>query len=520
MAESVSNGSGTHGSNGNGDDSSTRAAMKDFWDGHCTTASLQDVMLDSKAKSLDESEKPEILAMLPALKGMRVLELGAGIGRYTGTLAETAQHVTSVDFVEQFVEKNRQINGVQHPNITFVSGDAMKLDYEENSFDIVFSNWLLMYISDAELEELTKRMLRWVKVGGHVFFRESCFRQSGDRPRDLSNPTKYRDPKHYHHTFETAYCESAASATACGFELDFSRCVRTYLQMKNNPHQMCWSWSKVIVDKKTKSNDDFYGFQSMRQFLDQQQYSVNGILRYEKMFGKNYVSTGGPETTAEFVPMLKLQEGEQVMDVGSGLGGGALYMAENYGVDVLGLDLSTNMVHIALARAVSCSTGSVLYEVSDITKRQFPDESFDVIYSRDTLLHIPNKAEVFKKFFRWLKPGGRILISDYCCGEGEWSDSFKTYVEQRHYTLHSVKHYGQILRDAGFAEVVADDRSRQFCDVLLREVKRASAERSELVKEFSEKDYDDLVTGWKAKVERVNAGDQCWGLFFGRKLSA
>ena len=36
----------------------------------------------------------------------------------------------------------------------------------------------------------------------------------------------------------------------------------------------------------------------MREFLDEEQYSINGILRYEKMFGRNYVSTGGPETTA------------------------------------------------------------------------------------------------------------------------------------------------------------------------------------------------------------------------------
>ena len=57
--------------------------------------------------------------------------------------------------------------------------------------------------------------------------------------------------------------------------------------------------------------------------------------------------------------MLKLQSGEQVLDVGSGLGGGALYMAENYDVDVVGLDLSTNMVHIALGRAISCQNGSV-----------------------------------------------------------------------------------------------------------------------------------------------------------------
>ena len=35
----------------------------------------------------------------------------------------------------------------------------------------------------------------------------------------------------------------------------------------------------------------------MRLFLDQQQYTLNGILRYERVFGENFVSTGGLETT-------------------------------------------------------------------------------------------------------------------------------------------------------------------------------------------------------------------------------
>ena len=63
-----------------GDDAVTRGAMKAFWQEHCTTASLQDMMLDANADVLNEAEKPEIQAMMPDLKGLRVLELGAGIG--------------------------------------------------------------------------------------------------------------------------------------------------------------------------------------------------------------------------------------------------------------------------------------------------------------------------------------------------------------------------------------------------------------------------------------------------------
>ena len=53
----------------------------------------------------------------------------------------------------------------------------------------------------------------------------------------------------------------------------------------------------------------------------------------------------------EFVDILKLKPDEKVLDVGCGIGGGDFYMAEKYGVYVHGIDLSVNMVLIALERA-------------------------------------------------------------------------------------------------------------------------------------------------------------------------
>lgn len=63
-------------------------------------------------------------------------------------------------------------------------------------------------------------------------------------------------------------------------------------QMKNNPNQICW-----LLEKVPRSSDPQTGFTTFQQFLDNQQYTNRGILRYEKMFGAGYVSTGGPSTT-------------------------------------------------------------------------------------------------------------------------------------------------------------------------------------------------------------------------------
>ncbi|PON79129.1 S-adenosyl-L-methionine-dependent methyltransferase [Trema orientale] len=199
-----------------------------------------------------------------------------------------------------------------------------------------------------------------------------------------------------------------------------------------------------------RSEDD-RGFQ---KFLDNVQYKCSGILRYERVFGH--------ETTKEFVEKLELKPGQKVLDVGCGIGGGDFCMAENFGVEVVGIDLSINMITLALERAIGLKC-SVEFEVADCTKKQDPDNSFDVIYSRHTILHIQDKPALFRSFYKWLRPGGKVLISDYCKSPGTPPIEFSKYITQRGYDLHDVQAYGQMLRDVGFEDVIAEDRTAQVC---------------------------------------------------------
>lgn len=89
------------------------------------------------------------------------------------------------------------MNG-HYNNIEFKYADVTSpdLDIASGSADLVFSNWLLMYLSDEEVSDLVRRVMKWLRPGGHVFIRESCFHQSGDHKRK-NNPTHYRQPSQY-----------------------------------------------------------------------------------------------------------------------------------------------------------------------------------------------------------------------------------------------------------------------------------------------------------------------------------
>ncbi|KAH7682532.1 phosphoethanolamine N-methyltransferase protein [Dioscorea alata] len=426
-----------------------REVQKSYWMEHSQDLTVEAMMLDSRAVDLDKEERPEVLSLLPPFKGKSVLELGAGIGRFTGELAKEAGHVLALDFIETVIKKNESING-HFANASFMCADVTspELKIEDESVDLIFSNWLLMYLSDNEVENLAERMIKWLKVGGYIFFRESCFHQSGDCKRK-SNPTHYREPRFYTQVFKNCHSHNSGSDS---FELSLitCKCIGAYARNKKNQNQICWLFQKV------RSTDD-RGFQ---RFLDSVQYKSSGILRYERVFGEGFVSTGGIETTKEFVSKLELKPGQKVLDVGCGIGGGDFYMAEKFEVDVIGIDLSVNMISFALERAIGLKC-SVEFEVADCTKKTYPDNTFDVIYSRDTILHIQDKPSLFKEFFRWLKPGGKVLISDYCKNPGTPSEEFKEYIKQRGYDLHDVETYGKMLEDAGFHEVVAEDRTDQ-----------------------------------------------------------
>ena len=199
--------------------------------------------------------------------------------------------------------------------------------------------------------------------------------------------------------------------------------------------------------------------------LDTGQYTVKEIKKYEAVYGRNFISPGGLATAQEFTALLDLQPGMQVLDVGCGIGGGAFYMAEHYGVQVHGLDLSANMLEIARERCREAGlTEQVTFTHGDILT--FAGQAgYDRIYSRDVFLHIHDKARLFQQLQACLKPGGRLLFTDYCCGEGEKSAEFAAYIQQRHYDLGTVAEHRHWLEQAGLAVMTAGLTRVARCEV-------------------------------------------------------
>jgi cyclopropane fatty-acyl-phospholipid synthase-like methyltransferase len=121
-----------------------------------------------------------------------------------------------------------------------------------------------------------------------------------------------------------------------------------------------------------------------------------------------------PNESNQIPTQLKIVEDSNVLELGCGSGGYAIYVAERTACRITGIDLNAQAIRNAnrLAR-VRDMIPQVRFLRHDLTKKlPYDPDTFDAIFANDVLCHIPNRPILLSDIFRILKPGGRMLYSD------------------------------------------------------------------------------------------------------------
>src|SRR3954453_4979343 len=167
----------------------------------------------------------------------------------------------------------------------------------------------------------------------------------------------------------------------------------------------------------------------------------------------------GVLATGELVALLNPEPGERLLDIGSGIGGPARWIASRCGVHVTGVDLNPEFCAAArVLNAASGMTDRVTILEGSALDLPVPDAAFDRAYSQNVAMNIADKPRFYREAFRALVPGGMLALSNNCAGAaGEpyfpvpWATTRETSF------LDSIEQTRAELEDSGFEIVSFED---------------------------------------------------------------
>jgi tocopherol O-methyltransferase len=174
----------------------------------------------------------------------------------------------------------------------------------------------------------------------------------------------------------------------------------------------------------------------------------------------------------------QLNQTSQILDVGCGIGGSTLYLAEKFGASATGITLSPVQANRATERAEAAGLADrTQFQVADALAMPFPDASFDLVWSLESGEHMPDKQQFLQECHRVLKPGGTFLMATWCHRP---TPPTLTESEQQHlekiYRVYCLPHvislpdYAQLAQTLGFEAIQTADWSEAvapFWDVVI-----------------------------------------------------
>jgi phosphoethanolamine N-methyltransferase len=242
------------------------------------------------------------------------------------------------------------------------------------------------------------------------------------------------------------------------------------------------------------------------------EYDDAAIRFLEALWGEGYLSPGGPDEVDRVVAGLDLT-GRRVLDIGCGSGGIALHLIERHGAgNVTGFDVEGPVIAAARARATMRGlAGRTDFIQGAPGPLPFADRSFDVVFSKDALLHVADKDAVFREIFRVLKPGGAFAASNWMIAhDGEPSPDMKAYVaaEGLSFSMASPQRYRRAMERAGFAGIAITDRNPWYREVARSELARLKGPlRAAAVAAAGEAYVDKNIRTWEAMQKVLDSGE-------------
>jgi SAM-dependent methyltransferase len=143
-------------------------------------------------------------------------------------------------------------------------------------------------------------------------------------------------------------------------------------------------------------------------------------LTPEQLGALDQFHTRGLAATAELAKLAGITADMSVLDVGSGVGGPARFLAATYGCQIVGVDLSDPFVDAArYLTGRTGQSGQVSFQSASALELPFDDGRFDAVLLQHVAMNISDRAGLYREIRRVLKQGGRFATYDVVLNGGE-----------------------------------------------------------------------------------------------------
>jgi ubiquinone/menaquinone biosynthesis C-methylase UbiE len=248
------------------------------------------------------------------------------------------------------------------------------------------------------------------------------------------------------------------------------------------------------------------------QATDDSEYGDAMVGALELVWGAGFLSPGGPEEVARVVAGLDLT-GATVLDIGCGVGGIDLLLVEAHGAGrVVGIDVEAANIERAQAEAERRGlAGHTEFVTVAPGPLPFAAERFDVVFSKDAIIHIPDKDALFKDAFRVLVPGGWFAASDWLRrDDAPPSAEMRRYIEAEglSFAMASPERYRKAMTAAGFDETAVIDRNPWYAGTARAELAAISGPlRARLLELVGEAEAARQTQVWERMLVVLDSGE-------------
>lgn len=247
--------------------------------------------------------------------------------------------------------------------------------------------------------------------------------------------------------------------------------------------------------------------------MSEEHYPPRMIAMLEAIWGEGFLSPGGPAEVARVLEGHDIR-GKAVLDIGCGAGGIDVALVQTHGAGyVTGIDVEDSV--LSHARTLVADKGLAdrigLLKVAP-GPLPFPPGTFDVVFSKDSIVHIPDKHALMAEVARVLKPGGWFLASDWLIGVEVISPQMAAYIaaEGLDFGMATPARYGAAMAAQGFHEIRITSRNAWYRDEARREVARMKGDLGAKAAAVVGQDFVDQNIGiWERMIPVLDTGEHC-----------